>query len=270
MRRNASGLCCKARLRVGASQALLFPRRIRDDLSALEGATGPRLVRADDGLLYVAKDEAVVTPPAPTVRASEYFWLSVAQVVGLTCASPEILEWESGRLVVGVREEHSAVGRTRAACEMALLSGNVLDGGAHLSRIFIFDLFCANWDRHPGNYLVLDQGGQLVAFAIDFSHVTVSPSDALTDPMTATNNMTRVYFPILALPYGGPDHAAALVVLDRLAALRPEHVGPILTGIPPDWLPAPQKDAVLSWWEDGRCAARIEQLREGVRNGTLM
>lgn len=249
---------------------MLFPKRIRDDLSGLDGATGPRLVRADDGLLYVAKDEAVTTPPAPSVRASEYFWLSVAQMVGLTCASPEVLEQPSGRLVVGVREEHSAVGRTSAQCEMALLSGTVLDGAAHLTRIFVFDLYCANWDRHPGNYLVLEQGGQKVAFAIDFSHVAVLPSDALTDPIAATNNMTRVYFPTLVAPYGGPDHQAALMMVDRLAALRPEHIEPILRGIPPDWLSASQKDAARAWWEDGRSAARIEQIREGVQNGTLM
>ena len=52
----------------------LFPKRIVDFLGYMAvGVTAPKWVRADDGLSYVVKDEA---PNVPSVRASEYLWLS--------------------------------------------------------------------------------------------------------------------------------------------------------------------------------------------------
>lgn len=250
-------------------QANLFPKRILDDLGGLAGITGARTVRADDGLLYVSKDEAITNPPAPTVRASEYFWLSLARIVGLTCAVPEILERADGRQLLGVRREHNAVGKDHATCLTALQSGVVHDAGRHLSRIFVFDLFCANWDRHPGNYLVLDEGGAKVVFAIDFSHVVTVPSSALGDPIVVLACVTRAFFPIVIAPYGA-DQGAAVELIDRLAAVKLHHIEAILTNIPIEWLSDLQKDEVRSWWGDGRSAARLDLIKQGVLNGVLM
>jgi hypothetical protein len=144
-------------------QLQLFPKKIVDDFGpVLGGATAPRWVRADDGLSYIVKDES---PGVMCVRASEFMWLSLARYVALPAPSPEIILNSSGRLLFGTRREQSAA----AAAIVELLAGKVNRGGVHLSRIYAFDIFAGNWDRHPGNYLVLnDGGGALAVFANRF------------------------------------------------------------------------------------------------------
>jgi hypothetical protein len=246
----------------------LFPKRIVDVLGRMQGGvTAPVLIRADDGLTYVAKYES---GHAPSIRASEFIWISIAGLVGLPAPTPEVLVDAQGRSFFGTRRETAAVDAAKG--QMALLSGRVLRGGSHLSRIYAFDLFAANWDRNPGNYLVLDDGaGSLALFAIDFSHVTVHPGithDA-NDPMKSRANATRGNFHQVIAPYGS-DIPAALEIADRLAKLPIEAVSAILRELPPDWLAKPDRDSVYSWWNGRERSTRVEALSQGLQNGTLI
>lgn len=140
------------------SQTHLFHKRVSARLAPVgAGVTCPWWIRADDGLCYIVKDDA--PPAAPSVRASEFFWSAVAKAIGLPSSVPEIIEDTSGRLLFGSRREQSSIGRDHATCLQHLLGGQIHDGGKHLTRIYAFDLFCANWDRHPGNYLILSESG---------------------------------------------------------------------------------------------------------------
>jgi len=246
----------------------LFPKRIVDVLGRMRsGVTGPVLVRADDGLTYVAKHES---GHAPSIRASEFIWISIAGLVGLPAPTPEVLIDNEGRSFFGTRREVSAI--DAAIAQMSLLSGRVLRGGAHLSRIYAFDLFAANWDRNAGNYLVLDDGGgSLALFAIDFSHVSVHPGMApdAHDPMRSSNNATRGNFPQVVAPYGS-DIPAALEIADRLTNLPIKAVDVILTELPPDWLAQPERDSVRSWWDGRERSIRAAALSQGLQNGTLI
>lgn len=246
----------------------LFPKRIVDFLGYMAvGVTAPKWVRADDGLSYVVKDEA---PNVPSVRASEYLWLSLARLVVLPAPVPEVIVDSNGRELVGTRREQSVV--DTAVNLGTLLSGNVTRGGVHLSRIYAFDLFAANWDRNPNNYLVLDTGGgSLAVFAIDFSHVTAHPglASAAIDPLVANNNATRMLFPLVVQPYGR-DIAAAVEIVDRLESLPVRVIDTILSEIPDDWLAQPDKAAVASWWGSRARIDRANILRQGLQNGTLI
>jgi hypothetical protein len=223
-------------------------------------------VRADDDLQYVAKDEA---GGVPSVRASEFFWLSVARMITLPAAAPEIIEDATGRKLVATRREFSAVGKDQATTQPLLLSGNVMNGGRQLSRIYAFDLFSGNWDRHPGNYLVLDNAGTLAVFAIDFSHVVLVPDLASRDPATMAACATRQFFAPIVASYGA-DQAAAIEAVDRLAALPNEGIRTILTSIPDVWLEPIAKSAVLAWWAGAARVARADLIRQGLQNGSYI
>lgn len=196
-------------------QIELFRKKVADQLGPMaNGVTKPQLVRADDGLCYVVKDE---TADVPNVRAAEYFWMSLARAVTLPAPVPEIIEDTDGRLLFGTRREESAA----PFALIELLAGRVARGGVQLSRIYAFDLFAANWDRHPGNYLVLaDGGGSQAVFAIDFSHLASHPGlvAAGCDPVTMPLCPTRVYFPQVVQPYGA-DASAAIGIIERLESL---------------------------------------------------
>jgi hypothetical protein len=239
-------------------QFSLFRKKIVDVLGRMPGGvTAPQWIRADDGLSYVVKDEA---PNIPSVRASEYLWLSLARLVALPAPVPEIIIDSHGRELFATRRENSAV--DMALHLVTLLSGNVMRGGIHLSRIYAFDLFAANWDRHPNNYLVLDDGGGSQAvFAIDLSHVPAYPglAQAARDPLLANTNATRAYFPQVVRPYGA-DPGAAVEIVDRLASLPGSAINAILSEIPVGWL----------WWGGRARSDRTDTLRQGLQNGTLI
>ena len=151
-----------------------------------------------------------------------------------------------------------------------LLAGRVARGGVQLSRIYAFDLFAANWDRHPGNYLVLaDGGGSQAVFAIDFSHLASHPGlvAAGCDPVTMPLCATRVYFPQVVQPYGA-DASAAIGIIERLESLPKNAIMSFLTEIPDDWLPQADKSAVLSWWDSPLRIARAAAVKQGLRDGT--
>jgi hypothetical protein len=248
-------------------QLQLFKHYIVDELGPVGGITGARSVRASDSLNYIVKDEG---GGVATVRAADYLWLSVARLIGLAAPTPEIIEDRlANRMLLGTRREQNAVGRDHASCLAELLTGAVHNGGEHLSRIFAFDLFCSNWDRHPGNYLVLDEGGVRVVFAIDFSHVALIPDHcpAAADPVREVHNATRAFFPVVVQPYG-PDAAAAIDTINRLAALSPAHIHAILGTMPDQWLAANGKQDIADWWANGARAARLTTITNGLGNGT--
>jgi hypothetical protein len=251
-------------------QLPLFPRRIVDDLGAIGGGvTAPRWVRADDGLGYVVKDDAPGVG-APTARASEFLWLSIAHVLGLPAPAPDIFLNNAGRTLVGTRREDTSL--NAALQNQALLAGQLIQGGAQLSKIYAFDVFSANWDRNPGNYLVLqDGGGSMAVFAIDFSHVTPHPglTPPQMDPLLGVANATRAFFPKVVQPYGA-DRDAAITIIDRLDSLPSDAINSILSRVPDDWLPQPAKDAVGAWWSSRARLDRTAAVKQGFQNGTLI
>lgn len=251
-------------------QQQLFPKRILDRLAQVgSGATDPWWVRADDGLCYIVKDDA--PPAAPHVRASEFLWSSVARLVGLPAPTQEVIDdHAAGRLLVGSRREQANIGRDQASCMQHLLGGQIIQGGRQLSRIYAYDLFCANWDRHPGNYLILDETGALAVFAIDFSHVALHPGLAGgRDPLALPGCATRSMFKPVVQPYGA-DAAASLELLERLSVLPVGAVETILTSIPQDWLTADDREKILTWWRNGGRAARTLQIKQGLQDGTYI
>lgn len=248
-------------------QPQLFLNYIVDDLGSVGGSTGARLIRASNALAYVVKDD---TADVPRLRASEFFWLSVARSVGLAAPLPEVIEDRVvNRTLVGTRKEQNRIGKDDAETLLELLTGKIHNGGRHLSRLLAFDLFCANWDRHPGNYLVLDEGGAKVVFAIDFSHVVLIPDKCSPDrdPISEIRTATRQYCPKVVQPYG-PDQAAATETLNSLAALPSGQIDGILNSIPDDWVGAGEKQEVADWWADGERASRLAAISNELGNGT--
>ncbi|WP_354257115.1 HipA family kinase [Bradyrhizobium sp. F1.13.3] len=252
------------------SQHQLFPKRVSARLAPVgTGITAPWWIRADDGLCYIIKDDA--PPSAPSVRACEYLWSAVARSVGLPAPTPEVIEDVTGRLLFGSRREQSSIGKDHATCLLHLLGGQVHEAGKHLSRIYAFDLFCGNWDRHPGNYLIINETSALVVFAIDFSHAPMHPGCAIPgfDPLILFNSATRVWFKTVVAPYG-PDVASATETVDRLAKLPVAEIEAILTSIPLDWLSPADRDGIIVWWRDGGCKARADLLLKGLKDGTYI
>ena len=234
-----------------------------DHIARMEGGvTGPWWIRADDGRSYVAKDEI---PGLTTVRSSEWIWLSIANEVRLPASKPDVLDdRKSGRMLVGTLREQSAIGKDQLSCQTLFYSGQIIDGSKQLSRIHAFDLFSGNPDRHPGNYLVLNDDIGPVVTAIDFSHAGILPGEGTSDALTTHCN-TRAFFPSVISHYGH-DLAAALETIDRLEQLLPSTIDTILTRMPDEWLSQADRLRVIKWWEGEEPKARAILVKQELQH----
>jgi hypothetical protein len=142
------------------------------------------------------------------------------------------------------------------------------EAGQVFSAIYAVDLFLGNGDRHENNFVIENDGaGAPRIRVIDFSE-----SPALIDPKergampymtTSTVNIGRIlrqHYPF--------DQSAALRALNRLGAVAT--IRDILEGMPDDWLAANVRNEILAWWLSPDRTARIQVLKDGLSNGTLL
>ncbi|RFP53105.1 MAG: hypothetical protein BJG00_017650, partial [Limnothrix sp. CACIAM 69d] len=63
---------------------------------------------------------------------------------------------------------------------------------------------------------------------------------------------------------------AANEVLDRIGAIDTASVRRIIDSHPRDWLTQANDDAIISWWDSGMALARVNAIKTGLHNGTLV
>ena len=220
---------------------------------------------ADDGHRYYIKGDAHGRP----VRASEWICsrlgervgVAVPQVISIKLASKEVVF--GSRRVTGVADSISTMNFLLTKTEGA--HSNVVGMGALISSIFAFDMFVNNDDRHLGNYLSVDDGGQRRFFAFDFSRALFWEWPWAGFPAGNTQNCGR-----LLRARHGFDLTAAAGVLDRLSLVTASDMGVIINEMPPGWLTGSLQTELLDWWGSSKRADRIEALKEGMSDGTLL
>jgi hypothetical protein len=246
-------------------QTNAFPVQIiQEDPANLGTADADRFGDGEDGLQYCIKTCAK-TPRAP---AAEYICNSLAAICALPVAGFEIVKLLDGTLAFGSTWESSAL---HLADLNALLTGN-LPGrqiAPTISRIYAFDLFVHNVDRHARNYLGV--AGRTAGHSIklyDFSRAFTAVAWPLPSlPMAATE--TTIVTHRALLNHHAFDLAAAKQLLDRIAKVDHASFKGIVSHVPVPWLDAQTRIAVLKWWAGPR-DTRINQLRKGLEDGSLL
>ena len=246
-----------------------FPRQTRVEYPRTK-LTADALGEAevDDGHRYYLKADANGRP----VRASEWIATHLAERVGIAAPHPMIVQMRDGRLVFGSRRIAGVADDVTTA--NYLLSVTLSNAGHQmiglsqvLSKIYAFDLFIFNDDRHFGNYLSLDDNGIRRFYAFDFSRALFWrwPWVGIPDP----GQNTRLYATRL-WPLRGFDTAAAIGILDRLRVVPTSDIQFVVNAMPPEWLPEALREAFLGWWSSNARADRLNELREGMTDGTYL
>lgn len=145
--------------------------------------------------------------------------------------------------------------------------GHVAGLAGLISSIYALDMFIFNEDRHLGNYLSIDDNGVRRFYAFDFSRSLFWRWPWVDFP--ASNQHTRVYGGLLRSLHGF-EAAAAEGTLDRLGAVGVSTIETFINRMPANWLPAQLGHEFLTWWSGSERLKRIETLREGISNGTLL
>ena len=219
----------------------------------------------DDNLEYAMKDGVA----CQTTPHDEWFCTRLAETVGIACPSPHVLQLQSGDLIFGSRWE-GGVAKDPWWDMIARGDIDIADFAPVLSRIFAFDCFVHNDDRHLKNYLVREGRFGWKMFAMDFSRAWLCngmpppPLPFAKDDNTLKGmRALRILFPSFF------DVGAANAVLDKLAIVSEAQVLTIIDSHPPAWISPQGKKDVLEWWKSKARTERIDAIRKGIADGKL-
>lgn len=138
-----------------------------------------------------------------------------------------------------------------------------------LCRIYAFDLFVNNIDRHRGNYMVLADGPSHKAMAIDHGRAWLfngfPPSDQLMPQCSTTGTFAWMIQNFAGLPVKQP----MIDILISISKITHSDIANILSRQPSIWLDQNKNDDIVQWWESGKAVDRATHLIKGVNNGSV-
>jgi hypothetical protein len=232
------------------TQFQLFPRKALIQYpKAQPTADSMGEAEADDGFRYFIKGDAHGRP----VRASEWLGTHLAESVGISAPAPCLIELQDGSIVFGSRR---IAGVADAAITTAFLTtpsasnqaAPVLGLKAILSKIYAYDMFFFNDDRHLQNYLSVDDNGVRRLYAFDFSRALFWQWPWTGYPAAGCH--TRVWGAAMRHRHGFDD-AAAFGTLDAIVGLAPDMVQSFINHMPSDWMTIDQKSQFVDVWSSG-------------------
>jgi hypothetical protein len=225
-------------------------------------------VEADDRHRYYIKGDA----HGRLVRASEWISTHIAEEVHIGAPAPMAIERLDGTVVFGSRRiagvsDQVITAQYLTTATASNIAPQVTGLCSILSSIYALDMFICNDDRHLGNYLSVDDNGVRRLYAFDFSRALFWNWPWNGFPQAGQN--TRKWGAVLRQSHGF-DELAASEVLDRLSSLAPTTVEAFINRMPTEWLPSSARSEFLTWWSNGARSARLNQLRNGIKDGTLL
>ena len=251
----------------GEQQSGLFPdlpiRAKRCDPLAVS-ADCKQVCRCDDGSDYAIKEAAVIA----SMPHNEWLCAKLAERVSIAAAPFRIVD------VLGIQ----CFGSRWLAGEESDWWNKAFAGqfpftdiAPGITRIFTLDLFVHNHDRHLNNYFVVKQKVGHAVLAMDFGRAWLFsgfPPPAL--PMEKTSNTIGDYRKLVTLFGDFLDHSEVDDVCDKILGVTVDEISGFIASHPRDWLEQSMKDAICDWWSSDDKSLRVEGIREGIKNGSLL
>jgi hypothetical protein len=221
----------------------------------------------EDGLDYLLKRDTQSWPG----MAAEFFCCSVSQMIGIPvphfCAARDT----DGNLVFAsqIFDNPSQTAASQAAAVHFLATAQPSnDMLAQISKLYSYDLFTNNTDRHINNFLFRLQNSVLRVLIVDFDRAVFFNWPLPDLPLDPSCN--TVLWGRQIRQHWGFARPAALDVIMSIAKLPKANVEFIVGSIPTPWLSASLRNDFLTWWSDGRRFRRLRLLWKGIKDGTLL
>jgi hypothetical protein len=139
-----------------------------------------------------------------------------------------------------------------------------------LSRIYAFDHFINNPDRHCNNFIVREQHEGYAVLANDYSRAWMCcgfPLPLL--PMTAsTVSSQRFLSSFWEVKYIDP--AEANILLEKIKSVPKSYLDNIISWHPQDWLTKAQEEMISDWWGSKPMTDRVEGIAKGIADGSYL
>jgi hypothetical protein len=237
----------------------------RCEQSAFGTADCTTICRCDDGSDYAIKDGI----KQHAIPHSEWFCTKLGEAVGLASPPCKVVDVQ-GNQWFGSRWEtgHNAKDWWLRAAAKQLNFDLLRDT---ISRIFAFDLFVHNVDRHLTNFIVREQHLGISMLAFDYSRAWLCHGFPLPSlPMSPSTKTIRA-LRYLKVEFGNFISIAETdKVLTNIAAVPDQQIDAIIGSHPQKWLTESQKTAILNWWKSSKKTQRIDMIIGGIKDGTYL
>lgn len=220
---------------------------------------------AVDGHTYAIKTGQKANDPL--LPANEWICTNLAEMSGIAVPTHRIIERSTGTYAFGSRWEGGVEGQQRV---LELLTGKIAQPGIDevISRIYAFDLFIHNIDRHPGNYLARKSHKNWALVALDYSRSLLHhnwPNVGPGFPSQNTHNVIRVF-----QAHNSFHHDSANQLLDTIESLPNDLLLKIMDEMPDNWISVTLKNNLDAWWRSSQRSNRINDIKVGLKNGKYL
>ena len=263
---------------VGLSiQDSLFPLPIKVIYSIpvnLGSADVDRICRGEDGRDYVPKDQRTGGCVETTPHA-EWFCSRLADAVGIPTPPCAVLEMFDGSFIFGSAWEGGVIDPQQSGHWWDRVKSNEIsleEIKPILSKIYAFDQFIHNPDRHRNNFIVRNQKNGFVILAHDYSRAWLCAGVPLpATPFQEWEN--TINHQRWLSKFWGQDyilHAYCEDMLRRIKKIMLSNVSAILEAHPNSWLTESERDYILGWWGSAKMFKRIEEISKGIKDGSYL
>lgn len=242
-------------------QRSLYPVQITQTYTNDSGSCDMTMIGVGaDNIDYAIK---LTTDGNGRVPASEMFCYELAQCFDIATPGYTIVRLRDGSLAFG--SVYESVQQIKDISKRTdILSGKikVRNLKAFLSKVYAFDLFVNNIDRHFGNYLFRETTRATIALAFDFSRAWYE-IDAYGYQATKHLTKTKLAHAIIG-HYKQYDKKVAGQTLDDILTLPKDMVEAIFKVIPDSWFYDNFASEFLNWWGSDDMTIRIANLKKEI------
>ncbi len=230
--------------------------------------------RASDGLEYIikCKTNSSSIPRSDLIPHSEWFCSRLGDLIHLPIPAYRTLAMPDGELVFGSRCEGGVMPETVNwwdKVEIGEIDYNKIK--ETICRIYVFDNFIFNSDRHLNNYLFREARSGWSLFSFDYSRAWLCMGLPLRSLPFAPVEKTLKVQRYIRRKFGEYiDQVIVDDVLNKLNYFTENDVNNIIESHPVEWLSENEKDGILSWWASPAKEARINGISEGIKDGTYL
>lgn len=248
---------------VAGYQRQLLPLDVITTFNSQMGSADLKvIVEARDGKHYAVKTTADGNGKVP---ASELFCYELAYRVLIPTPSYAFINMPNEGVSFGSSWEGGVVNGDKNINYIGFIQ-DVLTGKKKIpnlqvffSRLYAFDLFVNNVDRHWGNYLWRSSYGEsYVAMAFDFSRACFEVGHTGYEATNSSENTQKVF--TLLNTTRNYIRSEAVACLEAIRAIGATDVEAILDNFPATWMTKGERREYIEWWNSPARQDRINHL----------
>jgi len=250
------------------SSPSLFPLRIKSIYPPPNGADIALYCIAEDGKIYFCKRDK----HSRLIRMNEWLWTGLAQYLKIATPECAVLLDLSGETLFGSLDIGSTAGPFGVQDFLTTPQPDELGGlgrwmGQYLARLYVFDLLCGNPDRGLTNFLRFPDGSSSRLCAFDFASADMSALSRTTFPVAGSptisigRKLRRTH---------GFELPIALEMVESIEAVPRSVIEGLFKGAPKEWMSIEERKAFCEGWMGRQVKERLNALRSGLKDGSLL